>query len=203
MTARPYHHGGLREALLERALWEIDASGVERLSVRGLARDLGVSHGASARHFRDRATLLDAVAVEGFGQLLDAMRAGGGDEPLAAAARGYVRFAVDHPRLLAATFGAKHARTPSEELLAAGERAYDFVVELLVRGQREGLVRSGDPRAQARVTFAAVHGVAMLAVDDLLDGAPWEQATDEIVGLLSAGLGSPSPRTAAPSATRD
>ncbi|QOR70614.1 TetR/AcrR family transcriptional regulator [Ruania alkalisoli] len=202
MTARPYHHGGLREALLEGAVREIEVRGVDGLSVRGLARDLGVSHGASARHFRDRAALLDAVAVEGFGQLLEAMRAGGSDE-LLTAAHGYVRFAVDHPRLLAATFAAKRAQTPSEELLAAGERAYDFVVELLVRGQGEGRVRPGDPRAQARVTFAAVHGVAMLAVDDLLDGAPWEQATDEIIELLSAGLGSPSQATTVPSTTRD
>ena len=47
--------------------WEVvDAEGVDALSLRQLARDIGVSHGASARHFRDRQALLDALAVEGF-----------------------------------------------------------------------------------------------------------------------------------------
>src|SRR6187397_898095 len=66
-TARPYHHGNLRPALLaaaERAL----ARGGE-LSLRELAREIGVSHAAPRRHFPDKQALLDALALDGFERL--------------------------------------------------------------------------------------------------------------------------------------
>ena len=66
-TARPYHHGNLRPALLaaaERAL----ARGGE-LSLRELAREIGVSHAAPRRHFADKQALLDALALDGFERL--------------------------------------------------------------------------------------------------------------------------------------
>ena len=66
-TARPYHHGNLRPALLgaaERAL----ARGRE-LSLRELAREIGVSHAAPRRHFADKQALLDALALDGFERL--------------------------------------------------------------------------------------------------------------------------------------
>ena len=69
MTERAYHHGNLRSALLERAWDVVDADGADALSLRQLARDTGVSHGASARHFRDKQALLDALAIEGFTRL--------------------------------------------------------------------------------------------------------------------------------------
>ena len=65
-TERAYHHGNLRAALIEQAWGLVDSDGAEALSLRQLARDIGVSHGASARHFRDKQALLDALAVEGF-----------------------------------------------------------------------------------------------------------------------------------------
>lgn len=189
MTERSYHHGDLRAALLARAVDEIDARGVEGLSLRGLARDLGVSHGASARHFRDRAALLDAVAIEGFERLQRAMRAASDEDPLTSAARAYVDFAVAHPRLLAASFAAKRAEEPSEELLAVGHGLLDFVVDLLTRGQEAGTVRDGDPEELARIAFATVHGIAMLAVDGMVYDVSPEQATDEVIAFLVEGLG--------------
>ena len=69
MSERTYHHGNLRSALLERAWDAVDADGPAALSLRQLARDAGVSHGASARHFRDKQALLDAVALRGFERL--------------------------------------------------------------------------------------------------------------------------------------
>ena len=60
MTARPYHHGNLRQALLDAAERTVRERGVEALSLRELAREVGVSHGAPRRHFPDRQALLDA-----------------------------------------------------------------------------------------------------------------------------------------------
>jgi AcrR family transcriptional regulator len=98
-----YHHGNLKEALLERAAELIAERGVEALSLRGLARDLGVSHAAPSAHFADRTALLCALAKEGFRRSVDAMRAGAeavGPDPVAryrALGRSYVAFALENP----------------------------------------------------------------------------------------------------------
>ncbi|KIF03038.1 transcriptional regulator, partial [Streptomyces sp. RSD-27] len=95
MTEGPYHHGNLRAALLERAETVLTESGADGLSLRALARDLGVSHAAPSRHFRDRRALLDALAVSGFHRLNERLRAAA-DTPgpvparLAALGRAYV-----------------------------------------------------------------------------------------------------------------
>ena len=98
-----YHHGNLRKALLERAAEVIADGGIEALSLRGLARDLGVSHAAPRAHFADRQALLCELAREGFRRSADAMRAGAeaaGPDPVAryrALGRSYVQFAREHP----------------------------------------------------------------------------------------------------------
>ncbi|MEW2235322.1 helix-turn-helix domain-containing protein, partial [Streptomyces sp. NPDC024062] len=63
---RPYHHGNLRTDLLDAAERSLRAHGAEQLSLRDLARDVGVSHAAPRRHFADRRALLDALAESGF-----------------------------------------------------------------------------------------------------------------------------------------
>ncbi len=98
-----YHHGNLKEALLERAAEVIAERGVEALSLRGLARDLGVSHAAPRAHFADRRALLCELAREGFRRSVDAMHAGAeaaGPDPVAryrALGRSYVQFARENP----------------------------------------------------------------------------------------------------------
>jgi len=59
-----YHHGNLRQVLLEKAAESIRERGVGGLSLRDLARRAGVSHGAPARHFPDKAALLTALATD-------------------------------------------------------------------------------------------------------------------------------------------
>jgi AcrR family transcriptional regulator len=98
-----YHHGNLREALLERAAEVIAERGIEALSLRALARDLGVSHAAPRAHFADRRALLCELAKEGFRLSVDALHAGAkaaGPDPVAryrALGRAYVQFARENP----------------------------------------------------------------------------------------------------------
>ena len=68
-AGRPYHHGNLRRALLEQAERALAERGAEGLSLRELARAVGVSHAAPRRHFADRRALLDALAQDGFERL--------------------------------------------------------------------------------------------------------------------------------------
>src|SRR6476619_3622624 len=97
---KPYHHGNLRAALLETAAQMVDERGVEELSLRELAREVGVSHGAPRRHFADRRALLDALAEDGFIRLEHELTIAMGDssqpfqERLANLARAYLNFAT-------------------------------------------------------------------------------------------------------------
>src|ERR1700744_1569393 len=98
MTDRPYHHGNLRSALLVAAERTVRERGVQELSLRELAREVGVSHGAPRRHFPDRQALLDALGESGFerrGAELRAAADEAGNEfqpRLEATAAAYIRF---------------------------------------------------------------------------------------------------------------
>src|ERR1700686_3355801 len=77
VSDRPYHHGNLREALLQAAERTVRERGVQDLSLRELAREIGVSHAAPRRHFPDRQALLDALAEAGFARLGADLRTAG------------------------------------------------------------------------------------------------------------------------------
>src|SRR3954466_15383425 len=115
MTAtRPYHHGNLREELLREGERALESGGAAGLSLREVARAVGVSHAAPRRHFADRQALLDALAQDGFERLardLDDAVAGAGpsfEARLAAGAAAYVTFATRHGALLELMFAGKH-----------------------------------------------------------------------------------------------
>src|SRR5450631_3759400 len=106
MKQRPYHHGNLRTALLAQAERTVREQGVQDLSLRELAREVGVSHGAPRRHFPDRQALLDALAEAGFARLgaeRSSAMAGAGEDfqaRLRATAAAYISFATSDAALL-------------------------------------------------------------------------------------------------------
>ncbi|MFI5976050.1 TetR/AcrR family transcriptional regulator [Streptomyces sp. NPDC051452] len=196
MAEGSYHHGNLRAALLERAETVLAESGVAGLSLRGLARDLGVSHAAPARHFRDRQAVLDALVVSGFTDLNRRMRAAAeGPGPvqrrMADVGRAYVGFAIERAALLGLMFTAKHEEGSGEELRQLAHTSLEIAARLLAEAQRGGAVRPGDPTRLAQVAFSTVHGLAALAVGGLLDDTPVDDATDLALEVLLAGLRAP------------
>jgi AcrR family transcriptional regulator len=185
MAERPYHHGNLRTALLEQAERTVRERGAQDLSLRELARDIGVSHGAPRRHFADRQALLDALAETGFERLGTQLRAaadGAGEEfkaRLEAIAAAYVRFAIRDAALLELMFAGKQ-REPAGPLHAAADQAFSAVLELILQGQAEGALEPGDPERVGLVLFATIHGIVALITagmvasgreDDLLPDA--------------------------------
>jgi AcrR family transcriptional regulator len=96
-TARPYHHGNLRWAVLAAAVEAITEVGPAGVSLRDLARRAGVSHAAPAHHFGDKAGLLTALAAEGYSLLADALEAAQHrTRDFLEVGVAYVRFAVEH-----------------------------------------------------------------------------------------------------------
>ena len=187
-TARAYHHGNLREALLEAAERSL---GHGELSLRELARDVGVSHAAPRRHFPDKQALLDALAEDGFDRLgreLDeAMTSAGGSlrEQLGAFARTYVRFATEHSALLDLMFAGKHR---DETLRAAANRAFAAPLALFAEAQASGEIVAGDPERVGIVALATLQGLASLANNGMLAGADVDGVVEEAVDRLVLGL---------------
>jgi AcrR family transcriptional regulator len=168
-----YHHGELRRALLAAALAVIERDGVSALSVRDLARRLGVSHAAPAHHFPDKAALLVEIARDGFerfGAALAAAADGAPDDDamLAAIGRAYVAFALANPATFRVMFGREIAELPSPPavLAEASARAYAVLLQG-VEAALAALPRGRRPPAElvAFVAWSAVHGAAMLWLD--------------------------------------
>lgn len=197
-TARAYHHGNLRSALLESAERTLARRGVGELSLRELAREVGVSHAAPRRHFPDKQALLDALAEEGFErigrELEEAMESAGPSlqEQLTAFALAYVRFATEHAALLDLMFAGKYR---SESLRAAGERAFATPLMLFANAQAAGQVVGGDPERVGIVALAALHGLASLANNGMLGDVPLEVVVEEAVDRLIHGLRPRPPAT--------
>ncbi|WP_344957420.1 TetR/AcrR family transcriptional regulator [Actinomadura miaoliensis] len=193
MTTRRYHHGDLRAALLTRAEQTLRDKGPGALSLRELARDLGVSHAAPSRHFKDKQALLDALALAGFERLGAAMTAALEEaedsfaDRLSAVLRAYVGFAIGNAALLDLMYSVKHDPAASEALIAATNRLATLAAELIVDGQRRGEVRDGPVESIALPVMAALHGFAALVVSGALPPELVEQGLDDTVALVLRG----------------
>jgi AcrR family transcriptional regulator len=194
IAARPYHHGNLREALLRTGEQALEAGGAQNLSLRELAREIGVSHAAPRRHFADKQALLDALARNGWERLGVALagavaNAGDGfDAQMRGLAGTYVDFATNHPALIELMFATKHSDGASPELAQAGEQAFAPALTAVADGQAAGAVVPGDPHRVAIVAFAALQGLVALANNGMLDGTPLTETLDEVIERLVLGL---------------
>lgn len=186
MDTRPYHHGNLRTALLAQAEHTVRERGVSELSLRELAREVGVSHAAPRRHFPDRQALLDALAVAGFDRLGTELRAAvesAGEsfqDRLQATAAAYIQFAVEDAELLDLMFTGKH-RESADMLVEAADRAFAVLFELISQGQGEGALEPGDPKRVGLVLFATVQGLAALVTSSMV-------AADQLDWLLPEAI---------------
>jgi AcrR family transcriptional regulator len=172
-SVRPYHHGNLRAALLDAAERSVEELGTEQLSLRELARIVGVSHAAPRSHFPDRQALLDALAERGFERLAAAMRdahEGAGPEfgdRLQATATAYVDFASRNPALLDLMYAGKpRSDAPGLQMAAAG--AICVVRGLIDEGIASGALAARDPERYAFLLFAWVRGIAALVTSGLV-----------------------------------
>ncbi len=177
MASKAYHHGELRPALVSAALDLLERDGAEALTLRGLARAVGVSAMAPYHHFANRADLLVAVAAEGFRRLqsqkIQALHASGGD-PVAALVAGtasYVEFVADHPHLYRLMKGPAFAdRAPHPELRAAAAAPAASLLGLM-ETLLAGRLATITPARGAQILWSLSHGIGMLVVDGQIDRA--------------------------------
>lgn len=167
-SEKRYHHGDLRRALLDAAAELIAEQGPAALSLREVARKAGVSHGAPAHHFRDKAGMLTALASEGFTLFAQAMRKArdrAGDdavERFAATGVAYVLFARDHRRYFEIMFRADLLTLGDPALHAASSDAYGVLYECVLQAQAAGYESALDPTLLATRSWSLTHGLATL-----------------------------------------
>ncbi len=188
-----YHHGDLRQALIDGAIALIAEQDISSLSLREVARRVGVSHAAPYRHFADKEALLAAVAEEGFIRLTASMRQQQqmvSDDPLQrlqATGVGYVKFAIAHPSYYRVMFGTfQKEESPHPKQARVGYQAFEVLLNAIRAGQQAGAVRSGDTFQLALVAWSAVHGLAMLLIDGCLPIAPTE--AENLAGFVTQTL---------------
>lgn len=170
-SAGSYHHGDLRNALMDAAVDHIDRAGLEKLSLRALAREAGVSATAPYRHFPSKRCLLAALATRGFRELEATTGTAVADRSLGADARltrmgvAYVGWAAAHPVTYQLMFGTDVIGDFSDyaELAAASEDAYGVLLAVLTDLQQAGRAAPGlSVSAMAGICWSAVHGLASL-----------------------------------------
>ncbi len=165
VSERPFHHGSLRTALLDRAETVLREGGIDALSLRELARDVGVSHGAPRSHFIDRRALLDALAERGFDRIAQLMRTAAESRPddpgaaVLAAAHAYVDFAVADAALLDLMFAAHHDGADDPVSRAAG-RFFGTIQELVGLWIDAGALVGDDVERMSLLISATMHGIA-------------------------------------------
>jgi AcrR family transcriptional regulator len=168
-----------RDHLVATARRLLDAEGLEPLTLREIARRGGLSHGAPLRHFPSLATLLSAVAAQGFRELMAAIDAALSAEPpgagplerLAAAGRGYVRFALGSPGVFALMFRPERLDQSDADYREAGAAAFGELRTLVGVAQAAGFHPDVSTTHLAAVVWASVHGLSQLWLHGALQGA--------------------------------
>ncbi|ACS86410.1 TetR/AcrR family transcriptional regulator [Musicola paradisiaca] len=165
-----YHHGNLKAELLEKAESVLISEGIRGLSLRTLARQLGVSEAAPYKHFSNKEQLLEALATEGFLRLRNHIDQAVNQEekrPLTERlALGYVRFALAHPNLFRLMFGHEISHSlPSPARREAEKGSYQPMrnaISIILAERRNSLLQTEETALGA---WSLVHGVATLMID--------------------------------------
>jgi AcrR family transcriptional regulator len=197
MPKQAFHHGNLRVELLDLAETVLRERGAVKLSLRELAREAGVSHGAPRSHFPDRDALLNALAERGFDRLAHAIgsvireprsECGAASDLLRAAGRAYMDFAAQNPALLALMVTAK-SDGPTGLIHEAAARLFATMTALVTTAL--GLY-GNDAKVESLtlVLSATVQGISSLVISGRVTAAQGDILLGEAIRVFVAGASS-------------
>jgi AcrR family transcriptional regulator len=204
---RSYHHGNLRQALVEATLQLLEDQSPETVTVREAARRAGVSSGAPFRHFANRTALLTAVAEEAHRRFRDEIAralAVAPDDPtqrFRAIGLAYLHWALGNPTLFRVISTRGLIDFDGSEYLQSDNRALRSQIETLMReAQRHGQIREGELAHLELAARALVYGLARMAIDGHF--AQWSIAGESAVQSMEAVIDLFLAMAAAPSLRR-
>lgn len=166
-----YHHGDLRETLLQASYDLVAEKGAENFSLADACRLAGVSTAAPYKHFRDRDEVLALVVQRGFDEMSELSMAAvemagvGTLAGITAMGKAYVQFAVENQRLFRLMFGQHPVLKRQEGVVDEGMCCFSRVIEqVAIYCERNNV--SGDPMAIAVRLWTFVHGASSLLIDE-------------------------------------
>lgn len=165
-----YHHGDLRSALIEEGLAQLDVKAPDAVSLREIARNVGVSATAVYRHFPDKAALLDALCGVGGERLAEAFQEAMSEATDQRAAframgRAYVKFALRNPSIFRLMMTQARKSDGERNALAdATAKPFGMLSETLNTLMPADASKT-DRKIRRLQAWSMVHGLAMLMLD--------------------------------------
>ncbi|HEX5374401.1 MAG TPA: TetR/AcrR family transcriptional regulator [Aquabacterium sp.] len=189
--SRGYHHGNLKVSLIEAGLEALTHVEADDLSLRQLAKEVGVSANAAYRHFEDKDALLSAMAAEGFRRFARAQHDAVAQEPqaegrLKAAGRAYVAFAQAHPALYRLMFQRLSCVATDPDLAQSAIGAMTVLLEA-TSSTLHAPAHDERVRVAAAACWSLVHGLSALSQGGQLAvfGLPMNELIDRVLAMPS------------------
>ena len=192
MSRTAYHHGDLQQQVHQYALAIVREQGDSAISLRALAKQIGVSAPALYRHFTDRESLLAELAISGFQWLRQRLIAVDQSDPrgaLIGIGLAYVAFAQDEPNLYRLMFGGRVLPLGAHpQLDTAGKRAFQVLEDTIAAGRQRGYLKPLPLSLMTATAWSLVHGLSQLTIDGHLPTADAEPSLAEgVTSLLLDG----------------
>ena len=172
-STKSYHHGNLKDALIEEALIVVKSDGVKSITLRELTKKLGTSRSAIYRHYSSKDELIKAVIIAGLEKLENTIIpiVKNNDTVLNrfyATGKAYLTFAQDNPNIYRMIFGNEVEQQREESCDIKDEnttKVFHALAALVTEAQEKELFKEGDPILQATYIWSSMHGLANLYID--------------------------------------
>lgn len=183
-----------RARVLATARGQLERDGADQLSLRAVARELGVTAPALYAHVRDKRDLLAGVAEEHFERLVERFEAVDADDPLdriRGLGRAYVDHARSSPALFRLLFRYPPTPVPDADAFPPATRAFEVATRATAAAIDAGRLAPTDPAEAGIVMWCAVHGVAEVVLMGFVDDAAADALVDRVVDTVIAGQTTP------------
>lgn len=181
-----------REAVLAAARARLERDGVDQLSLRAVARDLGVTAPALYAYCEGKGELLAALAAAHFERLAERFAAVDADDPverMRALSLAYVEHALESPPLFELMFRYPPVSGAGVEAFPPATRAFELATAAIAEAARAGRLRVADVGLAAMTMWAAVHGAAQVVLMGFpLDEVGAQRFVESVVDTVIAGL---------------
>ena len=168
-----YHHGNLKDSLIQEALIVIEQDGISHITLRELTKRVGTSRSAIYRHYSSKDELVKAVILAGLEKLDAAIHPTLLEDvntldKLYNMGKAYMNFAIQNPNLYRTIFGNEIHKEREESCDISDENdapGFHALVNLIIKAQEEGLVKRDDAFMQSTVIWSMMHGLSNLLID--------------------------------------
>ncbi len=184
MASHKYHHGDLKNALIQTGIEILSTQGFHALSLRKVAQRAGVSHSAPYAHFADKQALVAAISTEGYRKLFDCLASAVEQyrhDPLSQlieAAWAYVQFALREPAHFKITLsGVVEKEQEYPAFVELTRKAFGLLVEVTEACQQAGILKPGPSDQMAICVWSLVHGFTLLILEGQVSSSLMDRLT--------------------------